>query len=84
MKNVIPEIGTDIPIEERQVTRSRDKSYVCRIRFETGRWKVTDPETNRGLLVFLRPDPDFTVHSHIRITEIQRSGRGVYAQPIAV
>jgi hypothetical protein len=83
MKNIIPEVGTEIPIKEGQTSTSRDGSQFCRIRFEKGQWLVAHPALERGLLAFLQMDPDFSIHSKIRITEIQRSGRGVYALPVA-
>jgi len=83
MKNIIPSVGTEIPIAEGDTVIGRDRSHICRIRYEGGAWTIVPPAVDRGLLVFIRPDPNFRIHNRIRISEIQRSGRGVYAEPVS-
>jgi hypothetical protein len=91
--NAIPSVGTVIPIEERAVVLSRDqKTHVCRIKYkaETGTWSMVPARTNsqgalinHGLLVFLNSRLDKKA-THIRITSIQPTGKGAYADPVQV
>ena len=89
--NSIPAVGTLIPIEGRAIVLSRDqRTHVCRIKYveEENRWTMVPAKLNRrgalinhGLLIFLSAQIS-GLHTHIKITSIQPSGKGAYAEPV--
>lgn len=89
--NSVPAVGTSIPIEDRSIVLSRDqRTHVCRIKYLTDewRWVMVPAKTNRrgalinhGLLVFLNRQAAES-DTHIVITSIQPTGKGVYAEPV--
>jgi hypothetical protein len=84
MKNTIPPIGTEILCSAQDITISRDgRTPVCRIKFDEHdqTWAMVPTEVTRGLLVFLTR-PFLKQHNRIRITMIQPTGRGAYADPV--
>lgn len=83
MRNSIPEVGTLIPIVTDWISRSRDRETpMCRIKYEVKQWVMVPwgPLT-RGMLIFLNTWPE-PKHTHIRITAIQPTGKGAYADPV--
>lgn len=93
MLNSVPAVGTQIPIVEGSLVLSRDqRTQVCRIKYlqDSGNWVMVPARTNRqgslinhGLLVFLN-SPATESTTHIRITAIQPTGKGAYANPAQV
>lgn len=84
MKNSIPPIGTEIRFHPEDTTASRDgRTAFCRIKFDESlqSWVIVPQEVPRGLMVFLNEIPD-TTHKFLRITKIQPTGKGVYADPV--
>jgi hypothetical protein len=89
--NSVPAVGTSIPIEDRSIVLSRDqRTHVCRIKYlnEESRWIMVPARVNKrgalinhGLLVFLKKQAAES-DTHIRITSIQPSGKGAYAEPV--
>jgi hypothetical protein len=82
MKNTVPPIGAEIRFHLEDLTLSRDqRTYVCRIKYDQALhcWLIS-PE--RGLLVFLNDKPE-PQDNYLRITKIQPTGQGVYADPVA-
>lgn len=86
MKNTIPPVGTEVVFGRGDTVVSRDGTHVCRIHYDTSvaTWIIVPPSVNRGLLVFLSETPDWTVHTRFRITSIQPTGKGVYAEPVSL
>jgi hypothetical protein len=91
--NSIPAVGTEIPIEPKALVMSRDsRTQVCRIKYQvdSSRWAMVPARTDRrgilvnhGLLVFLNANAS-AQSTHIRITSIQKTGKGVYADPVRI
>jgi hypothetical protein len=97
MKNLVPPIGTMVPIRSGDASLSKDdKTYMCRITFDestktwiiasrfnqaTGRWAPTTKHKRLGFIVFLNDKPD-TDDTHVRISAIQPSGQGAYGDSI--
>jgi len=91
LNNSVPAVGTSIPIEVRAIVLSRDqRTHVCRIKYlnEESCWTMVPAKLNRhgalinhGLLVFLNKQVSGS-DTHIRITSIQPTGKGVYAEPV--
>ena len=97
MKNLVPSIGTMVPIRAGDASLSKDdKTYMCRITFDepsnswviasrfnatTGRWQPATKHKRLGFIVFLNDKPDPT-DTHVRISSIQPTGQGAYGDSV--
>jgi hypothetical protein len=80
---ILPPIGTEIAFEPTDVTMSKDqRTHVCRVRYDekSDEWKSVPANNPRGMIVFLNDAPSGA--THLRISKIQPTGKGAYADPV--
>lgn len=98
-KNLVPSIGTTVRFCSRDVSLSKDQvTYVCRITFDeqlndwviasrfneaNGRWLPITKLRRIGMIVLLNDKPG-SEDTHIKITAIQKTGKGAFGDPIQI
>jgi hypothetical protein len=84
MRNSIPEVGANIAIGPHFHPSRGRATPVCRIKYDGRQWVMVPwgPGIS-GMLVFMNAWPE-DKHTHIRITSIQPTGKGAYADPVTL
>jgi hypothetical protein len=97
MKNLVPSVGTMVPIQAGDAALSKDdKNWICRITFDDAsdswviasrfnasskRWVPVTKHKRLGVLVFFNDKPQ-PDDTHVRISAIQPTGQGAYGDAV--
>jgi hypothetical protein len=85
-KYMIPPVGTLVAIQEGDTVVSADEhTHICRIVYseKEQQWVSNPADVRRGFIVFLNDEPTMKT-THIRISAIQPTGKGAWADPVAL